>query len=169
MVPTLMVESSTPVSFLQGLGGLMGLRLSNCVPESSAAPATPVASRPTLAAARTESPAIARTHRRAFMDSPHVVANRRPSVSGCCGILARHCHELHAPGTSDRAGCPTASEGPHRSQGNEVDPDVRRVPEKVHNGGSPSATLVFAGSPARSPCKPGTRTHPPSFYRRRSP
>src|ERR1044071_2699505 len=71
MVPTLIVEPSTPVSFLQGLGALMGFRLSNCVPES-AAPALPVVSRPTLAAARTEAPATTRTHRRAFMDFPPV-------------------------------------------------------------------------------------------------
>src|ERR1700710_662951 len=73
IVPILISLSLTPVSFLQGSGALMGFKLSNCVLES-AAPATPVVSRPTLAAARTEAPAIARTHRRAVIDSPQVVA-----------------------------------------------------------------------------------------------
>src|SRR3954470_20887639 len=78
MVPTLIVESSTPVSFLQGLGALMGFKLSNCALGSLAAPDTPVVSRPTLTAARTEIPATARTHRRAFMDSPHVLCVADP-------------------------------------------------------------------------------------------
>src|SRR5215207_5172720 len=89
-----MVSSVTPVSFLQGLGALMGFRLSNCVPES-AAPAVPVASNPTLAAARIESPATARTHRRAFIDFPPLSVS--PPLQAASGrTMARPQHKLHA-------------------------------------------------------------------------
>src|SRR3954447_19939986 len=93
MVPTLISVSVIPGSFLQGFGALMGLRLSNCA-LGSVAPAAPVASNPTLAAARTEIPATARTHRCAFIDSPHV--SRRTLQAANARILARPHHKVHA-------------------------------------------------------------------------
>src|SRR4051794_13018025 len=164
MVPTLMVSSETPVSFLQGLGALMGFRLSNCVPES-AAPAVPVASRPTLAAARTEIPATARTHRCAFIDFPPMSLSP-PAPGGEWAHYGTPATAIARGVGRPRKVVPVSGQVVSVP---EVGPDVRRVPEKVHNGGSPSATLSWSSRKHETRSTSGTRTHPPSFYCRRPP
>src|ERR1700687_6185141 len=86
-LPILISVSVTPVSFLQGFGALIGFRLSNWVLGSLAAAATPDVTNPTLTVARTQSPAIARPHRRSFMDFPPGIHPRQPITRRCAVIF----------------------------------------------------------------------------------